>query len=303
MMIPLIRKPATTRRLLLIGYAALILLFWVMSYRSLRFDLIFLILLGAAAMMQRGRSFIKDWLPILMILLAYEATRGMVDDLGWRVHITDLINTERWLFGTIPTVDLQRLWYTAGIYHWYDYVFALFYGSFYFIPFVAGFILWIKQRSHFRFFANGLALLTLAGFVTYALFPAMPPWMASEQGYISGVTKILVGLTQYAFKVHLPSLYMMIGANQVAAMPSLHSAWPWYTFLCLTYFYRWKAVWFIVVPTTIWLGVVYLGEHYIIDVIAGVVYATIAFLIVYALRKHILDTTPPKNYDTPAISS
>ena len=292
MLSSIIRKRNTPTPLTPIIYSGLIGVLWLTNIRSLKLSLILVVLLGAVVFFRHSRPFVRDILPIVMMMFAYEAMRGLVVDLGWSVHITELFNTERRLFGTIPSADLQRLWHATGIYHWYDYTLALFYGSFYFIPFVVGITLWVKRRDYYYFYINGLVLLTLAGYVTYIVYPAMPPWMASEQGYFSGVTKMIIDLSQSGLGIHLPSLYSALGANQVAAMPSIHSAWPWYSFLCLIYLYRWRAAWSLVVPVGIWLAVVYLGEHYIIDVIAGIVYATAAFLIMFAFRNKILKPAP-----------
>jgi membrane-associated phospholipid phosphatase len=42
-----------------------------------------------------------------------------------------------------------------------------------------------------------------------------------------------------------------------------------------------KAWWIWIYPISIWIGVVYLGEHYVIDVIIGVIYAVLAYLLAY----------------------
>src|SRR5947209_18289524 len=48
-------------------------------------------------------------------------------------------------------------------------------------PLLAGFALWMTNRSLFRRFAITFVLVAVAGFATYIIYPAVPPWMAAER--------------------------------------------------------------------------------------------------------------------------
>ncbi|MDD5567114.1 MAG: phosphatase PAP2 family protein [Patescibacteria group bacterium] len=291
-----INHKLTYRQLLMAGYIFLVIIYLVVTQGSVGFDTLFVIFLGFAIFIRRAKTFIIDWAPFVLLIFLYESMRGIADDLNARVHITDLIAWERGLFGgAMPSLKLQGWLHPDGLSHWFDYIFGFFYAAHFIFPLALGFILWLKRRRYFRFFANGFIILTLAGFATYVLFPAMPPWMASEQGYLPPVTKILNTLTQASAGVHLPTVYRVVGANQIAAMPSLHAAWPWYTFLCLVFFFKKRGLWFGIVPLATWFGVVYLGEHYVIDVIAGIIYASLAFLAVFLFRKRIISKEATEN--------
>jgi membrane-associated phospholipid phosphatase len=69
-----------------------------------------------------------------------------------------------------------------------------------------------------------------------------------------------------------------------AAMPSLHVAYPclvaWWA---IAAFGR-RAVWIAAYPAVLAVGVIYLGEHWAIDVVAGVAYAAGAIATVSAWR-------------------
>jgi membrane-associated phospholipid phosphatase len=62
-------------------------------------------------------------------------------------------------------------------------------------------------------------------------------------------------------------------------MPSLHSAYPLLAFLFVRK--RWPRVsWFLLAwSAAIWFAVVYLGHHYVIDVVAGMAFAIGAYWI------------------------
>jgi len=85
---------------------------------------------------------------------------------------------------------------------------------------------------------------------------------------------------------NFPTLYEKFAPNQVAAVPSLHSAYPTLVALFIRQLYgaRWGAVAFLY-PISVWIGVVYMGEHYVFDVIFGAAYAVAAFYGVSALMR------------------
>jgi membrane-associated phospholipid phosphatase len=39
----------------------------------------------------------------------------------------------------------------------------------------------------------------------------------------------------------------------------------------------------LIIPVGTWFSAVYLGEHYVVDVLGGIAYSTVAFLAVYKL--------------------
>ncbi|HTE86816.1 MAG TPA: phosphatase PAP2 family protein [Dehalococcoidia bacterium] len=72
--------------------------------------------------------------------------------------------------------------------------------------------------------------------------------------------------------------------NPVAAMPSIHAAFPVLVWLVLwKRWHRWG--WMLVVyPLAMGFAVVYLGQHYVIDVLAGWVYAVAALYLIWGGR-------------------
>ena len=100
------RKPGA----LLIGSLVyLTILFGVMLWRgiSIEPEWVILALLVIAVAMGRGRTFLADWLPFLLLFFAYEAMRGFAAKTGFAPH--DLSGLERAVFaGTLPTLTLQH---------------------------------------------------------------------------------------------------------------------------------------------------------------------------------------------------
>ncbi len=231
------------------------------------------------------KSTLKDWWPIIIIPAAYAAMRGYSELLEATVNGANIIEWEKGIFGTLPTLQLQAWWHSGNQLLWFDYFLALFYYIFYPLPYAAALYLWFKKRSGFHFFSDGFVLLTAAGYITYALFPALPPWLASQRGMIPEFQRLLVDASQGLFGIELESVYGSVKANVIAAMPSLHFAWPWYTFLTLFYLLGKKALWLLIFPAGVGLTIIYFGEHYVVDLIAGLVYGSLSFSIIYLIWK------------------
>ncbi len=241
---------------------------------------VFGLLLGSL-LVRRTRAFLLDWIPFLFILLAYDFLRGLVGNVVSRAHVVELINLERWLFGgQIPTLWLQARLYTPGQIHWYDFIATIFYFLHFALPLGFGFLLWLDNRSRFRQFVLALLLLSYGGWITYVVYPATPPWLASKEGYLPEVHKILdQSLSIFPDKFNLPTIYHNFDPNPVAAMPSMHAAYPLLVFLFALQFFGLRALLFLPYVLGVWFSVVYLGEHYVIDVIGGILYASVFFMI------------------------
>src|SRR5206468_7136796 len=68
-----------------------------------------------AVILRRGKSFLADWIPLVIVLLAYETFRGIATHWYGEVHASDVMAVEQWLFGhRIPTVRLQEMFHTEG---------------------------------------------------------------------------------------------------------------------------------------------------------------------------------------------
>ncbi len=253
------------------------------------------VLLLAALLVKKTRSFILDWTPFLFILLSYDFLRGFADNLNQRVHYLELIDWEKGLFGQIPTITLQNMFYQPSGASWLDFFATMFYFLHFALPLSFGFLLWMISRSYFKYFVTGILLLSYAGWITFLIYPAAPPWMASQQGYLPGVHKILdVTLQAFPDKWNLPSIYHNFNPNPVAAMPSLHAAYPFLVLLFALRFFKLKALFFLPYVLLTWFSLVYLGEHYVVDILAGAIYAIIFYFIAIRLHNSTLQFWQPR---------
>jgi len=236
----------------------------------------------------RLRKFLLDWLPFLFILISYDFLRSLADHLNNRVHYMELIRADQWLFGVIPTVFLQEKFYQTGRLQWYDFLSVFFYFLHFALPLAFGFILWLKNRLYFKKFAVNLLVLSYAAFFTYVIFPASPPWLSNRMGLLPDVTKILdVILKLFPQRLDLPTIYNNFDPNPVAAVPSLHAAYPFLVLILSCKFFGKKGLLFIPYVLGVWFSIVYLGEHYVIDIILGVVYTVATLLVTGFIHYHL----------------
>jgi hypothetical protein len=222
------------------------------------------------------RRLVLDWLPIVIVLGAYDFTRGAADSLGIGVHVHPMIDFDRTLFlGQVPTEWLQARLYEPGVVNWWDVAFTLVYTSYFIVPFALAGVLWVRDRLDFLRFAKRLVSLALAGVATYICFPAAPPWMASEMGLLDGIHRT-TSEGWGVLGVGTAGLFSkgQSSANLVAAVPSLHSA-----FTALVVMFLWRRVrpglrpLLALYPPAMGLTLIATGEHYFFDVLLGWLYA------------------------------
>jgi hypothetical protein len=131
----------------------------------------------------------------------------------------------------------------------------------------------LRRRSSLR---TWLKLRPSASLV----FPAAPPWLATQNGYLGELSRVLGQTINFLpERVDVPSLYNQLNPNPVAAIPSLHAAYPLLVLLFALRFFGRRALVAGVYVLAVWLALIYLGEHYAIDVFLGAVYAGAAFVL------------------------
>lgn len=273
--------------LALFGFGSVLLVAFngVMLSRDLVFLWILVGLLAVSAADLRGwaRGVVVDWLPFFAALFAYDLLRGMVgNDPLFTPHVFPQIRADELLFGGVPTVELQGALYEAGAIHWYDVAAWAVYLTHFFAAFAIAAVLWRVARPAFLRFRAMVLTLTAAAFVTYALFPAVPPWLASASGDLGPVDRV-VGSVWDGIGVESAAAIWQRGsafANEVAAIPSLHTAYP-VLFLCFFWSRgpRARLLWG-TYAVAMSLTLVYTGEHYVADVILGWLYAIVTYVAV-----------------------
>ena len=293
-------------RLLLVGiiaYAVLLSLLMIARGISLTPDVVVVGFALAAILLGRGKLFLRDWIPFIALFFAYELMRGYADKFGLPIHVADIVSIERAIstpLGQLPTTWLQTL--HSGPASSPDVlasISVIFYFLHFPLPLAVGFLLWVRQRRVYYDFVAALIVLSMAAFVTYLLVPVAPPWYAADasqkatqaacggQACITGVLHLrdtgfnglasFFGFGNYFFSYQ--NVYG-ISSNDVAAFPSLHAAYPFLAFLFARKAFGKAGFLMLAYTACIWFAIVYLGEHWVFDIVGGVVYASAAYFVV-----------------------
>jgi PAP2 superfamily len=227
------------------------------------------------------KRLVLDWAPVLLILVAYAVLHELADTMVPRAHVDPQLGFDEWVFGTAPTVTLQReLWRGPGHLHWYDYLTWLVYLSHFVVTVTIAVVLWIVAYPQFLRFRALILTVTFAGFATYLLYPAFPPWLASLRGDMPATVRVVrevwlsLGLDNVAAVFGEKSNY----AFPVGALPSLHAAWP---FMIMLFFWpragRWRIL-LVIYTLAMAFTLVYTADHFVFDILMGWTYATVVYL-------------------------
>jgi membrane-associated phospholipid phosphatase len=238
------------------------------------------------------------WSPLSLILLTYtvahwiNAPLGTGDGedtnrLGFGLHVAGPADADLAVFGAVPTVWLQeRL--VGGSAQWYDAVAAVVYVThFVGIPLLTA-VVWFRFPDRFRAWIATVLSFTAIGVGGYVAYPAAPPWLASELGVVGEVRRISVLGWDY---LHLEAVgdLTVLGqdsSNPVAAMPSLHAGSALLVALFLGAMVgRWWRALLLGYAGAMALTLVYTGEHYVVDIVAGWLVAVLALAVGHVVRR------------------
>jgi hypothetical protein len=133
--------------------------------------------------------------------------------------------------------------------------------------------LWWRRADLYRPLRNSLVLMNLVAFAVFWLYPVAPPRM------LGGFTDV-VAATHAVGSWHTGPL--AAHADELAAMPSLHIAWAAWCALALWRLSkrRWVRAIGVLYPCVTSFAVLTTGNHFVLDILAGVATAALAVLCV-----------------------
>ena len=172
--------------------------------------------------------------------------------------------------GKLPNARLQRRLARLPRVRLLNHVLTWAHWLWFFEPYVALAYILVRHPEHFPRAARRLAAVFDAGCVVYFAVPTAPPWWASEQGLTGEeVRRIMVEVGEEFWGDAWPGMYDALGGNPWAAMPSLHFATALVSALSLAETGRGPGAAGWAYALTLGFALVYLGEHYVTDLIAG----------------------------------
>ena len=271
--------------LLVIFFLASLVLLLILSKRVFFVPKILMILLVliAVAVLGKLKIFLQDWFIFIGFIYLFDSFRGSIYIATCKfqlpVYTMYAIKVEKFLFGGIPSVILQK-WLlhpnSPTRFSWLEKLMTVAHGSHFLAFLLVGFIIWLYKSHSFRFFKVSFYLVIFLGLLGYFVVPTVPPWMAAN---LFGLFPRIVRFIAIIYNLAIPDISSGFDTNPIAAMPSLHAAFPVLCSLVLWRIYRWKAWAFYLYALLMLFVIVYTGEHYIVDVLAGAVLAILCYLV------------------------
>ena len=213
-----------------------------------------------------------------------------------RVHTFGPWDLDRMLFGVggrpLNEYFLAHHWPVADLATGFAYL--TFVGEF----LALAMLLFFRNRlAEAATFARCFLVVNVMGFITYFIYPAAPPWYVTEHGFGPVTAHVRPSAAaahrlDAMFGTHFFDSVYGRGVDVFGAIPSLHSAYPMIAVLLVFQipalrWFRWPAVMF---SALMCFSAVYLQHHYVIDVLLGLTYATIAVTLVRAWERRAVRT-------------
>jgi len=258
-----------------------------------------LVMIAANLCFKETRGIVITFIPITIWVLLFTSAKDI--PMSWRrpIDVTTLYNLEKKLglfsfkFNEYHNVFLDLLaWLPYGIVH-------------YIMPFLVGvyLILYYKPTytSAYLFF---FGVMNVAGVLTQLIWPTSPPWyykkfQTNPANY--SMHGDPAGLQRIDDLFHIKFYNPTFTGNPLpwGAWPSLHSGFASYSALFLTYLYPKIGPFFFIYVAWIWWATMYLGHHYLVDLLGGFLYAFLCALgaVIY------LEKTKPYHKDYAELKS
>jgi membrane-associated phospholipid phosphatase len=247
-------------------------------------------ILGSAAIFGSVFTLFPTIRPGLIAASAYALTwagfnlvRAFADNAGLAIADPKTVSEiERWLFGgRLPSTILQDRVFDPGRVQVHDIALATVHGSFFIVPFLIAAITWWRRRALFHHYLLATALCFAASLVGFILLPTAPPWMSDPTDVTRITHQILNGTASGSGPVGsaMQDEAFWFEPNGLAALPSVHVAMAVLVFLELGRIARWGKVTGLLYALAMSVSVVYLGEHFVLDVISGWLVALAAWAI------------------------
>jgi membrane-associated phospholipid phosphatase len=232
----------------------------------------------AAVALAAPRSPLRDAGIYGMQMWVYFAHFDMPDDnpeaLMRRLKVDYPIRADRILgLGVCPTTRLQRSLGREGHVGLLEYALSAIHWSWFLVPHGTLAYILLRHREHLPRSALLMAACFDLGCVVYWTVPTAPPWWAGANGKMPPVRRIMAEAGERFWGRLWSPLYHSLQGNPFAAMPSLHFGTSVMAARILSQVGRKHAALGWTYALALGFGLVYLGEHYVVDLLAGLALA------------------------------
>ncbi|MDZ7261972.1 MAG: phosphatase PAP2 family protein [candidate division KSB1 bacterium] len=247
---------------------------------------------------EKAKRFLTDWSPFIFFWIAYDMMRGVADSIRGTINVVLPYKVELILFGSLFGGQIPCFWFQdvqkaldGSVFKaLVDLLCANMYTIHFAAPLLLGWIFWhtCDDRKMYYRFVYTLTVLNVMALITFMAYPAAPPWYVYKIGFNQpgpnadywGISAgSLINVDRLLGVKFFTTLWDSFNPNHFAAIPSLHGAYP----VVISFFaykkFKKYPIPLIVYPALTWFAAVYLNQHYIIDLIIGVIYFAVAYQV------------------------
>jgi membrane-associated phospholipid phosphatase len=231
--------------------------------------------LAVAVPRSRGRDLAMCALNMWGYLAAYEMPHDRPEALAARVHVGYPIRVDRALgLGVPPTVRLQSAFADPAHINRFERLLVWCHWVWFMVPHASVGYVMLRDRQRFPAAAARMYAVFDLGAVFYWALPTAPPWWAAARGALDTtepvkVRRMMIEYGEIYWGARWGDLYDVLGGNPLAAMPSLHFATSLMGAHLLSEADPAAGALGWGYAGLLGLALVYLGEHYLVDLLAG----------------------------------
>jgi membrane-associated phospholipid phosphatase len=241
--------------------------------------------------------FLRQWVPFIIILLSYEALQGIAGQVyAFGDSVSDLYFVDKMFWTIDVTGAIQHAFYSQAM----TDVMLFFYTLHFYLVIVASIVLWLFRRALFSRYAIAMTITSYVSLLIFAIYPTAPPWysgvalnLASSSSSIQAAPPVLGALAHFS---------SIIESDKFAAFPSLHAAYV--TLFCAYMIKLKRKLVLAMIPLEfgVLFATLYLGQHYLIDLVAGVSLALTSVVLAELIARKFKNSSFFRNAMEPSTS-
>lgn len=237
-----------------------------------------LVLLPLTLVLGKSAQFVRELTPFLVLLLSYEALQGVAGSLA--------------LAPVIHPAPSASIMISARFYQDFQSAFlspkvtdamTFLYGLHFPLIMAASVTLWYSNRILYRGYVYSLVACSYISLLFYILAPSAPPWYNGIVNNLLANASAQTGSS--GILGEMASIGSLIESDKLAAFPSLHAA---YVVLFGYFMIKLKkifALFSLPIVAGVLFSTIYLGQHYVADLVSGISIAGICALVITRLLR------------------
>ena len=217
------------------------------------------------------------WFVYVAGIFFYTLLRSYADETSIPVQTAYVIKADHLLFfGSDPVVWLQQRLFSPSHLTLLDFAAVQVHWSFFIAPHLLAVVVFAWKRHLFPRYAVLVVGTMYVGLILFFLVPTTPPWLAARAGDLPETFRIMDFVGGRVDAGTYRTFSASLGEpNSVAAMPSIHMAVTFAMYLWAREHQPRLAPWLLVYAAVMGLALIYLAEHYVLDLIVGVACASL----------------------------